>query len=123
MGGDLRTLMAGLACGEPSSLAWSILKDYSAAFMSCPDYMAANGMRMLAAPVRGDQPIVSGESGAAGAGALHWLMSSPAAAAQREVLGLNAEASVLLISTEGDTVPHIYKKIVWQGAYADEGCA
>ena len=74
VGGDLQTLMAGLACGEPSSLAWSILKDYSAAFMSCPDYMAANGMRMLAAPVRGDQPIVSGESGAAGAGALHWLM-------------------------------------------------
>ena len=123
VGGDLQTLMARLACGEPSSLAWSILKDYSTAFMSCPDYMAANGMRLLAAPVRGDQPIVSGESGAAGAGALHWLMSSPAAADQRETLRLNAEASVLLISTEGDTVPHIYKKIVWQGAYADKECA
>ena len=123
VGGSLQTLMAGLACGEPSTLAWSILKDYTTAFMSCPDYMAANGMRMLAAPVRGDQPIVSGESGAAGAGALHWLMSSPSAADQREALGLNAEASVLLISTEGDTVPHIYKSIVWQGAYADDGCA
>ena len=122
VGGDLQTLMAGLACGEPSSLAWSILKDYSTAFMSCPDYMAANGMRMLAAPVRSDQPIVSGESGAAGAGALHWLMSSPEAADQRTALGLSADASVLLISTEGDTVPHIYKKIVWQGAYADEEC-
>ena len=123
VGGSLQTLMAGLACGEPSTLAWSILKDYTTAFMSCPDYIAANGMRMLAAPVRGDQPIVSGESGAAGAGALHWLMSSPSAADQREALGLNAEASVLLISTEGDTVPHIYKSIVWQGAYADDGCA
>ena len=120
--GSLQTLMAGLACGEPSTLAWNILKNYSAAFMSCPDYMAANGMRMLAAPVRGDQPIVSGESGAAGAGALHWLMCSPAAAEQREALGLNAESSVLLISTEGDTVPHIYRSIVWQGAYADEEC-
>ena len=122
VGGSLQTLMAGLACGEPSTLAWSILKDYTTAFMSCPDYMAANGMRMLAAPVRGDQPIVSGESGAAGAGALHWLMSSPSAADQREALGLNADASVLLISTEGDTVPHIYRSIVWQGAYADDGC-
>lgn len=120
VGGSLQTLMAGLACGEPSTLAWSILKDYTTAFMSCPDYMAANGMRMLAAPVRGDQPIVSGESGAAGAGALHWLMCHPAAADQREALGLNADASVLLISTEGDTVPHIYRSIVWQGAYADE---
>ena len=120
VGGSLQTLMAGLACGEPSTLAWSILKDYTTAFMSCPDYMAANGMRMLAAPVQGDQPIVSGESGAAGAGALHWLMCHPAAADQRETLGLNAEASVLLISTEGDTVPHIYRSIVWQGAHADE---
>ena len=120
VGGSLQTLMAGLACGEPSTLAWSILKDYTTAFMSCPDYMAANGMRMLAAPIRGDQPIVSGESGAAGAGALHWLMCHPAAADQREELGLNAEASVLLISTEGDTVPHIYRSIVWQGAHADE---
>ena len=120
VGGSLQTLMAGLACGEPSTLAWSILKDYTMAFMSCPDYMAANGMRMLAAPVQGDQPIVSGESGAAGAGALHWLMCHPAAADQRETLGLNAEASVLLISTEGDTVPHIYRSIVWQGAHSDE---
>ena len=120
VGGSLQTLMAGLACGEPSTLAWSILKDYTTAFMSCPDYMAANGMRMLAAPIRGDQPIVSGESGAAGAGALHWLMCHPAAADQRETLGLNAEASVLLISTEGDTVPHIYRSIVWQGAHSDE---
>ena len=123
VGGSLQTLMAGLACGEPSTLAWSILKNYTTAFMSCPDYMAANGMRMLAAPVRGDQPIVSGESGAAGAGALHWLMSNPAAADQRKALGLNADASVLLISTEGDTVPHIYRSIVWQGAHADDGCA
>ena len=120
VGGSLQTLMAGLACGEPSTLAWNILKDYTTAFMSCPDYMAANGMRMLAAPVQGDQPIVSGESGAAGAGALHWLMCHPAAADQREALGLSAEASVLLISTEGDTVPHIYRSIVWQGAHADE---
>ena len=122
MGGSLQTLMAGLACGEPSTLAWNILKDYSTAFMSCPDYLAANGMRMLAAPVAGDQPIVSGESGAAGAGALHWLMCNPAAAAQREALGLDAEAQVLLISTEGDTVPKIYRSVVWQGAYADVDC-
>ena len=120
VGGSLQTLMAGLACGEPSTLAWNILKDYTTAFMSCPDYVAANGMRMLAAPVVGDQPVVSGESGAAGAGALHWLTCHPAAAEQREALGLNAEASVLLISTEGDTVPHIYRSIVWQGAHADE---
>lgn len=117
VGGDLNTLMAGLACGEPSTLAWNILKECAAAFLSCPDYLAATGMRMLAAPVSGDAPVVSGESGAAGAGALHWLMS-PAAAAQREALGLGPRSTALLISTEGDTVPEIYKKIVWEGACA-----
>ena len=42
---------------------------------------------------------------------------SPAAASQREALGLGARSAVLLISTEGDTVPDVYKKIVWLGAY------
>ena len=33
----------------------------------------------------------------------------------REVLGLNKESNVLLFSTEGDTDPDRYKKIVWEG--------
>ena len=37
VGGDMQTIMAGLACGEPNIISWEILKTYSDAFVSCPD--------------------------------------------------------------------------------------
>ncbi|MCK9240052.1 MAG: diaminopropionate ammonia-lyase, partial [Desulfocurvus sp.] len=117
--GDLQTLMAGLACGEPNTVSWGILRDYASAYFSCPDYLAANGMRILAAPTGGDAPIVSGESGAVTTGLVHWLMRHPAARAQRDALGLGADSRVLVVSTEGDTAPEIYKGVVWGGAHPD----
>ena len=121
--GDLQTLMAGLACGEPSIVSWGILRDYCAAYMSVPDYMSANGMRILAAPLQGDPPILSGESGAVAAGVTQWLMQHPEAQSRREALGLNEQSSVLMISTEGNTAPDMYRKVVWFGAYPDESGA
>jgi len=117
--GDLDTLMAGLACGEPSTISWEILRDYASAAISCPDYIAANGMRILGAPLPGDERIISGESGAVTAGILEWLMVNPTAMAMRESLKLGPESSVLLISTEGDTFPQLYRGIVWHGKYPD----
>ena len=52
--GDMQTIMAGLACGEPNTISWDILKNHVKVFIAAPDWVAANGMRMLAAPVRGD---------------------------------------------------------------------
>ncbi len=118
--GDLATLMAGLACGEPNTVSWGILRDYCTAYISCPDYIAADGMRILAAPKPGDQAIVSGESGAVTTGILHWFMTHPAATVQRDALGLNRDSTVLLISTEGDTAPDVYKNVVWYGAHFDQ---
>ncbi|MDL2316815.1 diaminopropionate ammonia-lyase [Desulfovibrio sp. OttesenSCG-928-A18] len=117
--GDLQTLMAGLACGEPNTISWNILRDYCAAYISCPDYVAANGMRILAAPVHNDAPIVSGESGAVTTGIVQWLMQHPAARAQRQLLGLGPDSSVLVISTEGDTAPQVYRNVVWFGDHPD----
>ena len=45
VGGDMRTIMAGLACGEPSITSWQILKDKVTAFASLPDRVAADGTR------------------------------------------------------------------------------
>jgi len=115
VGGDLDTLMAGLACGEPNTISWRILRDYAHGYISCPDWVAANGMRILAAPVRGDAPIVSGESGAVTAGILEFILAHPEGEAIRKALDLNEEATVLLISTEGDTSPKTYREIVWYG--------
>ena len=56
--------MAGLACGEPNTISWDILKNHVTTFVSADDPITVRGMRMLAAPLKGDAPIVSGESGA-----------------------------------------------------------
>ena len=113
--GDMVTIMAGLACGEPNTISWDILKNHVDTFIAAPDWVAAKGMRMLAAPVKGDAPVTSGESGAAPFGALACIMCMDEYKDLREHLGLNEESRVLLFSTEGDTDPQRYESIVWGG--------
>ncbi len=115
--GDLPTIMAGLACGEPNTLGWDILRNHADAFLACPDWVSATGMRMLAAPLRGDPAVTSGESGAVGMGVVAALMTDPAYAGLKEALQLNRDSAVLLFSTEGDTDPEKYRRIVWGGEY------
>lgn len=117
VGGDMATIMAGLACGEPNSISWNILRDYSEMFMSCPDWVAAKGMRVLGNPLGNDYRVVSGESGAVTAGALSALMQNEELKAAREALGLTKDSKILLFSTEGDTDPGKYRSIVWDGEY------
>ncbi|MDL2207178.1 diaminopropionate ammonia-lyase [Desulfovibrio sp. OttesenSCG-928-M16] len=117
--GDLRSIMAGLSCGVPCTLSWSILRDHAFAFVSCADFIAANGMRILAAPLPGDRPVMSGESGAVGAGLLHYFMQRPQAEDLRQALGLGPDSSVLVISTEGNTAPNVYRNVVWHGHCPD----
>ena len=116
--GQMCTIMAGLACGEPCSIGWNVLKDYADYFISCPDYMAAQGMRILAGPAKGDPRIISGESGAAAFGCVTEIMRDSNYADIREKLKLNEDSRVLFFSTEGDTDKENYRSIVWDGAYA-----
>ena len=118
--GDMQTIMAGLACGEPNTSSWQILKDKVAVFVSVPDWVAANGMRVLGAPLAGDTRVVSGESGAAPAGFLYSLMTDESLAPLRERLGIDEKSRILLFSTEGDTDPENYRRVVWDGACAKE---
>jgi len=104
--GDLNTLMAGLACGEPSLLAWQELDRAAAAFMAIPDEAAVDTMRLLAR--RG---IESGESGVAGLAGLLLATSDPVACAS---LGLNADSRVLAFSTEGATDAALYARLTHQ---------
>ncbi len=117
VGGDLPTIMAGLACGEPNTIGWDILRNHADAFTACPDWVSAKGMRMLAAPLRGDPAVISGESGAVGMGVIAALMEDPVYAELKKALELDRNSNVLLFSTEGDTDPENYRKIVWDGAY------
>ncbi len=114
--GDLNTIMAGLACGEPSPLAWDVLRDCVDVFIKCPDYVAAKGMRVYGMPLRGDPLIVSGESGAVTLGALTFIMELPELAELRERLDLNQDSQVLLVNSEGNTDPNHFRRVVWDGA-------
>ena len=102
--GDLDTLMAGLACGEPSPLAWQEIGRAAFAFMAIPDAAAVDAMRLLAR--RG---IVAGESGVAGLAGLSLAMEDADA---RTALELDENSRVLLFSTEGATDPAVYAKLV-----------
>ena len=113
--GDLQTIMAGLACGEPNTISFDILKNHTSFFVSCPDWVSAKGMRMLAAPVKGDPQVISGESGAVGMGLIATLMTDPAYRELKEAIGLDENSVVLMFSTEGDTDPENYRAIVWGG--------
>ena len=102
--GDLDTVMAGLACGEPSLLAWRELERAASAFMAVPDEAAIGCMRLLAG-----HGVVIGESGVAGLAALALAAVDPAA---REALGLTADSRVLLFGTEGATDPELYVRLL-----------
>ena len=116
--GDMDTIMAGLACGEPCTIGWEVLKGYADAFVRCPEYMAADGMRVLAAPAKGDTAVVAGESGAAAFGAMVNLLLDEELAEYKKMLKLDENSRILCISTEGDTDKENYQNVVWRGKYS-----
>jgi len=118
--GDLDTLMAGLACGEVSLLAWEVLKPLACAVVSVADDDAVALMRRLADPLPGDPAIVAGESAVAGLAALLATAVNPDAAA---ALGLGPQSRVLVFGTEGDTDPDLYDKLVGRPAAKVRACA
>ena len=111
--GTVDSVMAGLACGETSPLAWRFLQPCVDVFMTIEDEQAIEAMRALAQGSERDTPIVAGESGVAGLAALEWLRSDPQ---RSEQVGLTAESCVLIISTEGATAPREYTRLVGQSA-------
>jgi diaminopropionate ammonia-lyase len=104
--GELDTLMAGLACGEPSLLAWQELERAAFAWMAVPDDSAVDCMRLLA---KRDPKVVAGESAVAGLAALLLAARDPFG---RAALGLEEGSRVLLFGTEGATDPEVYARLV-----------
>lgn len=113
--GDLETVMAGLACGEVSILAWTILKPGADAVMTISDAAAKDCMRLLADGRYGDKPLVAGESAVAG---LAGLLGAAGDAQAREALGLTSDSRILLFGTEGATDPAVYEEIVGRPAHS-----
>lgn len=113
--GSVDSVMAGLACGETSPLAWKFLQPTVDFFMTITDDEAVASMRRLAVDNGNDIPLVSGESAVAGLSGLKRVVESSSLAAD---IGINAQSRVLLISTEGATAPKVFADLVGQSAEA-----
>lgn len=107
--GDTDTIMAGLACGEVSELAWDVLATGADAAVIVDDGWAAAGMCRLADPIGSDPAIVGGECSGGAVGALIALSRRPDLAAR---IGLDRTSRILVIGTEGATDPTIYQELV-----------
>ena len=111
--GSIDSIMAGLACGEASPLAWKILEQCVDYFMTISDDDAIASMTRLAAGNVADIPLVAGESGAAGYAGVEVVANDPDVA---RAIGMNSESRVLVISTEGATAPSLYRECVGETA-------
>ncbi|MGF1682176.1 diaminopropionate ammonia-lyase [Photobacterium minamisatsumaniensis] len=107
--GDLETLMAGLACGEVSALAWTILESGVDDFMTLSEDAIPQTMRLLAEGFQGDPMIEAGESAVPGLAAAVISRSQEQVSQQ---LGLNSQSRVLVIGTEGATDPVLYQELI-----------
>ncbi len=107
--GTLDTIMAGLACGEVSLLAWQILEAGADDFMTIADEAAIECMRLLAEGRFGDPPIVAGESAVAG---LAGFLIASADPKLRRNLELGSDSRILVFGTEGATDPDLYARLV-----------
>ncbi|MGI9296775.1 MAG: diaminopropionate ammonia-lyase [Gammaproteobacteria bacterium] len=99
------TIMAGLSCGEPSPLAWKILREGAHDFMTIPDDVIPPLMRELA---DGEPPVEAGESAPAG---LAGFLAAAADESLREKMHIKTDSRVLVIGGEGATAPKLYEKI------------
>jgi diaminopropionate ammonia-lyase len=111
--GDLETLMAGLAAGETSLLAWDVLKPGANAFLTIPDDAAVSAMKALAEGIGGDRRVVGGE---AGVGGLAGLLAAAADPDLRRKLALDERSRALVFGSEGDTDPVLYQRLVGRTA-------
>ncbi len=111
--GSVDSVMAGLACGETSPLAWKFLQPSIDDFMTIGDDDAVEAMRVLASGSEGDTPIVAGESGVAGLAGLSVLLRDPQ---QARTVGIDGTSRILLINTEGATAPATYRELVGETA-------
>lgn len=107
--GSVDSVMAGLACGETSPLAWKFLQPSIDFFMTIQDSEAVGAMRRLAVGSERDIPLEAGESAVAGLAGLIRIINSQTLCAEA---GINAQSRILLISTEGATAPSVYAELV-----------
>ena len=90
------TVMSGLNCGTPSSLAWPYMLNGLDASISISDRAGVQAAHDLAS-----LGVHAGPCGGSGLAAARSVLVGPESAARRSHLGIDANSIVLLIITEG----------------------
>lgn len=107
--GDHDTIMVGIACGEVALLCEQLLYPAAYAAMTIDDCTAIETMRACARSIDVEKGLVVGETGAAGIAALELAASR---SEFKHELALDENSQILVINSEGDTAPEIYRRIV-----------
>jgi diaminopropionate ammonia-lyase len=97
--GNADTAMGGLACREISPVTWPVIGEAADWFMTIDEDEVLPARRLFAQPLGNDPAVTSGPSGCAG---LAGLVRVCTEATAFEALGLDRNARVLLINSEGD---------------------
>lgn len=107
-----KTIMAGLNCGTPSTIAFEILKAGIDAFLLISDQYTIGAIKHLNAPMPNDPYIASGESGAAGLGGLLATLNNPALIELKKYLKLDQNSNILVFNTENVTDSDLTNRIL-----------
>lgn len=107
-----KTIMAGLNCGTPSTIAFEILKAGIDAFLLISDQYTIDAIKHLNAPMPNDPYIASGESGAAGLGGLLATLNNPALIELKKYLKLDHNSNILVFNTENVTDSDLTNRIL-----------
>ena len=97
--GNADTVMGGLACREISPVTWPIIGEAADWFVTIEEDEVLPARRLFAHPLENDPAVTSGPSGCAGLAGLTRVCTEATAF---EALGLDRNARVLLINSEGD---------------------
>ncbi len=104
--GPHQSIMVGMNCDSPSLVSFPVMQKGIRCFVSISDERAMEAMRLLA-----QLDIESGETGAAGMGALLEIVSKENTAS-REELEISSTSAILVISTEGATNSDLYLQVI-----------
>ena len=96
--GSLDTGMSCLACRDPSTLAWRILRAGADVFLTIPDHGAQETVTYLAQGTEGNPSVFTQPSGAAGLAGLITAAFEPTLS---EPLNLGENSVVLVFGSEG----------------------
>ncbi len=110
--GNSQTIMAGLNCGTPSTIAWNLIKVGANVSIKIDDEYSVQAIKELYYSNGTDEKIVSGESGAAGLAGFLAIMKEDDFIPLRKELNINEKTNILFINTEGATDIEAFKKII-----------